>query len=73
MTKTLTWTSIRAIGKQDGAGRWTPSAEVAEYFRNIRTPSRAWPNSMAKAAQTAKFANWLATNRPEIAAKLLAN
>jgi len=73
MTKTLTWSTIRAIGKQDGAGRWTPSAEVAEYFRNIRTPSRAWPNSMAKAAQTAKFANWLATNRPEIAAKLLAN
>ena len=73
MTKTLNWTSIRVIGKQDGAGRWTPNAEVAEYFRNIRTPSRAWPNSMAKAAQTAKFANWLITNRPEIAAKLLAN
>jgi len=73
MTKTLNWTSIRAIGKQDSAGRWTPSAEVAEYFSNIRTPSRAWPNSMAKAAQTAKFASWLTTNRPEIAAKLLAN
>jgi hypothetical protein len=73
MTKTLTWNNIRAIGKQDNAGRWTPSAEVAEYFSHIRTPSRAWPNSMAKAAQTAKFANWLATNRPEIAAKLLAN
>ena len=29
--------------------------------------------SMAKAAQTAKFANWLTANRPEIAAKLLAN
>ena len=29
--------------------------------------------SMAKAAQTAKFASWLTTNRPEIAAKLLAN
>ena len=73
MTKTLNWTSIRVIGKQDGAGRWTPNAEVAEYFSNIRTPRRAWPNSMAKAAQTAKFANWLTTNRPEIAAKLLAN
>jgi hypothetical protein len=73
MTKTLNWTSIRAIGKQDKAGRWTPSAEVAEYFAHIRSPSRAWPNSMAKAAQTAKFAAWLTTNRPEIAAKLLAN
>lgn len=73
MTKTLTWNTIRAIGKQDRAGRWTPSAEVAEYFAHIRTPSRAWPNSMAKAAQTAKFLNWLTTNRPEIAAKLLAN
>lgn len=71
MTKTLNSTSIRAIGKQDKAGRWIPSADVAEYFCNIRTPSRAWPNSMAKAAQTAKFANWLTINRPEIAAKLL--
>lgn len=73
MTKTLTWNTIRAIGKQDSAGRWAPSAEVADYFAHIRSPSRAWPNSMAKAAQTAKFAKWLATNRPEIAAKLLAN
>jgi hypothetical protein len=71
MTKTLNWTSIRAIGKQDSAGRWTPSADVAEYFAHIRAPSRAWPHSMAKAAQTAKFANWLVANRPEIASKLL--
>lgn len=70
-TKTLTWTSIRTIGKQDSAGRWTPIAEVAEYFAHIRTPSRAWPNSMARAAQTVKFAQWLVANRPEIAARLL--
>jgi len=65
----LNWTDIRRIGKYDGANRWYPDSEIAEYFASIRTPSRAWPHSYAKAAQTAKFAKWLMANRPEIAAK----
>jgi len=68
--QTLTWTTIRAIGKSDNANRWHPSADVAEYFRLLRSPSRAWPHSYAKAAQTAKFARWLTVNRPELAAQL---
>ena len=70
-TPTLTWTTIRAIGKTDNANRWYPAADVAEYFSAIRSPSRAWPNSYAKAAQTAKFAKWLSVNRPAIASQLL--
>jgi hypothetical protein len=68
--KNLNWQDIRAIGKTDGAGRWYPCDDVAEYFASIRSPSRAWPHSYAKAAQTAKFARWLIVNRPEIAAQL---
>ena len=67
--KALTWADIRKIGKSDNANRWYPCDEVAEYFADIRSPSRAWPNSYAKAAQTQKFAKWLQANRPEIAAK----
>jgi len=67
---TLNWHTIRHIGRADNANRWQPSAEVAEYFRSIRSPSRAWPHSYAKAAQTPKFAKWLADNRPELAVKL---
>jgi hypothetical protein len=65
--KTLNWQSIRRIGKVDKAGRWYPAEDVAEYFASIRSPSRAWPNSYAKAAQTAKFAAWLRANRPDVA------
>jgi hypothetical protein len=68
---TLTWQTISAIGKADKAGRWYPSEEVTEYFSGIRSPSRAWPNSYAKAAQTAKFAAWLRANRPDLAQKVL--
>ena len=66
----FTWTTIRKIGKSDNAGRWYPCADVAEYFAGIRAPSRAWPNSYAKAAQTKKFAAWVAANRPELAARV---
>ena len=66
----LTWTTIRSIGKQDNAGRWYPSPDVAPYFASLRAPSRAWPHSYAKAAQTKKFASWLLANRPEIATRL---
>ena len=67
---TLNWKSIRAIGKTDGAGRWYPCEDIVEYFATIRSPSRAWPHSYARAAQTVKFARWLIVNRPTIAAQL---
>lgn len=67
---TLGWSSIRAIGKADNANRWYPSADVAPYFVSIRSPSRAWPHSYAKAAMTKKFATWLLANRPAVAARL---
>jgi hypothetical protein len=69
MKKQLDWADIKKIGKTDKANRWYPCDELAEYFNNIRSPSRAWPHSYAKAAQTQKFAKWLAENKPEIAAK----
>lgn len=68
--KTLNWQSIRQIGKTDNARRWYPCEDVAEYFSHIRSPSRAWPFSYAKAAQTQKFARWLIENRPDIARSL---
>ena len=67
---TLGWSSIRNIGRADSANRWYPSADVAPYFSHIRSPSRAWPYSYAKAAQTRKFAAWLLVNRPAVAARL---
>jgi len=66
----LGWSSIRNIGKADSANRWYPDSDVAPYFVGIRSPSRAWPYSYAKAAQTKKFAAWLLANRPEIATRL---
>ena len=66
----LTWNTIRSIGKQDSAGRWYPCDDVAPYFTSLRAPSRAWPHSYAKAAQTKKFASWLLANRPDTAARL---
>jgi hypothetical protein len=68
--KNLNWQDIRAIGKTDGAGRWYPCEDIVEYFATIRSPSRAWPHSYAKAAQTVKFARWLIVNRPAIAERL---
>jgi len=68
--KKLDWSQIYKIGKTDNGNRWYPCADIAEYFYSIRSPSRAWPHSYAKAAQTAKFAKWLAENRPVIAQKL---
>ena len=68
--KALDWAGIRRIGREDNARRWFPAPEVAEYFRTIRTPSRAWPWSYAKAAQTQKFARWLREHKPELADQL---
>jgi hypothetical protein len=70
MKATLNWKDLRALGHTDNGGRWHPNKDIAPYFlRNIRAPSRAWPHSYAKAAQTNKFVNWLFANRPEIAAR----
>jgi hypothetical protein len=68
--KNLNWQDIRAIGKTDNAGRWYPCEDIVEYFATIRSPSRAWPHSYARAAQTVKFARWLIVNRPAIAERL---
>lgn len=67
--KSLTWNDIYKIGQTDNANRWYPMPNIAEYFREIRQPSRAYPHSMARAAQTVKFAKWLIKNKPEIAYK----
>lgn len=63
----LDWTGIRALGKTDKGNRWHPIPAIAPYFDSIRAPSRAWPNSYAKAAQTLRFAKWLKINHPAIA------
>jgi len=67
MKQTLTWTDLYRLGKTDNAKRWMPCAEIADYFRAYRAPSRAWPWSYAKAAMTLKFARWLRDNHPELA------
>jgi len=67
--KPLTWNDIYKIGNTDNANRWYPSDTVSAYFSTIREPSRAYPHSMARAAQTMKFAKWLIKNKPEIANK----
>ncbi len=67
--QTLNWQDLRALGRSDNANRWMPRPDIAEYFSAIRSPSRAWPHSYAKAAQTQKFAKWLLENRPELAAQ----
>tara|TARA_R110000868_G_scaffold181439_4_gene422399 strand:- start:11281 stop:11502 length:222 start_codon:yes stop_codon:yes gene_type:complete len=63
----LDWTGIRNLGKTDNANRWHPIPAIAPYFDSIRAPSRAWPNSYAKAAQTLRFAKWLKEHHPTIA------
>lgn len=65
-----TWSDLRRLGRTDNAGRWYPRPEIAEYFEGLRAPSRAWPHSYARAAQTAKFARWIEAQRPDIVATL---
>ena len=71
-TKTLGWTELRTLGTTDNGNRWYPrkGLDLEPYFNGYRSPSRAWPNSYAKAAQTQKFARWLRDNRPELAARV---
>ena len=59
MYSKLTWPDLRAYGKTDAIGRWWPNLAIAEYFKSIRQPSRAYPHSYARAAMTIKFAKWL--------------
>lgn len=68
--KTLSWPHLRALGRTDNGNRWYPNDDIKPYFAPLRAPSRAWPNSYAKAAQTLKFAKWLRDNRPALAAQL---
>ena len=65
--KTLGWDDLMVIGKYGKHKAWHPDDRVQEYFSDIRTPSRTWPHSYARAAQTYKFAYWLLDNRPDIA------
>jgi hypothetical protein len=67
MKRHLEWSDIRQLGRSDNAGRWYPRQDIAEYFGSIRSPSRAWPWSYAKAAQTLKFARWLRERHPDVA------
>ena len=68
--KTLNWQDLRLIGKSDSCNRWLPFDDIAEYFKYLRVPSRAWPHSYARSAQTPKFSKWLLENRPLIAENL---
>jgi len=60
--------------QKDNGGRWEPSEStpewVSEYLRNYRTPSRAWPNSYAKAMLSQKFAKHLCEKQPDLAIKI---
>lgn len=65
--KTLNWDNLKSIGKYGKHKAWHPDDSVQEYFSILRRPTRAYPHSYARAAQTYKFAYWLVENRPEIA------
>lgn len=73
---TLAWSDIWTEGllQKDKAGRWDVSSStpkyVQDYLSSIRTPSRAWNNSYAKALLTQKFAKYLTEQDPELALKL---
>ena len=68
--KTLTWTDLRKLGHNGKGNKWFPNSDIADYFSSIRAPSHAWPHSYAKAAQTAKFARWLLSSHPDVAASV---
>lgn len=64
---TLTKQQCYKIGVFDSTGRWYPTVpEIKKYFSGIRSPSRTYPYSYWRAAQTKKFFNWLMTNYPHI-------
>jgi len=61
---------LRWIGEYDDVGRWYPHNRYREYFSHIRPPSRNFPLSYARAAQTKKFAKWLIQNHLDTAESL---
>jgi len=75
-TSTLVWKDIWThFGmNRDNGGRYFPGEKtqdyVCEYLGHIRTPSRSWPNSYAKAMLTQKFAKLVVKHEPALALKL---
>ena len=43
---------------------------VTDYLSNIRSPSRKWPHSYAKALQTQKFAQVMVDHDPALSVRL---
>lgn len=76
MVKTLDWSHLRRLGRNDNGGRWHPTDDVAKEYIELmgyRSPSRAWPQSYARPLMTAKFIKWARENHPEFLAKLGVN
>lgn len=71
----LGWQQLGELGMHRTRGdcieptRKTP-AWVADYLRGIRSPSRQWPWSYAKALQTQKFAQVVVDHDPALAVRL---
>jgi hypothetical protein len=72
LTRTsLNWNDLKKLGAWHGSARaWHPNESIADYFKNLRAPSRAYPHSYARAAQTYKFRDWLMEHKPEIASAM---
>lgn len=69
----LVWKDIYRVMTSDNGHRWYPNDPVvSEYLQThaIRSPSRTYPNSFAKAVMTKKFAKWAVANHPVWAASL---
>jgi len=60
--QSLTTQQLYRLGTFDSANRWYPCEWIAEYFKSIRPPSRAYPFSYWRAAKTKKFMRWLIAN-----------
>jgi hypothetical protein len=76
MTDTLGWRYLKRLGLyQDSASRYNYSSDtpiwIQEYLSNYRSPSRAYPNSYAKALMTKKFVKLFREKDPLLAAILL--
>jgi hypothetical protein len=71
----LDWRDLSKLGMQRRRGdcieptKNTPTWVVA-YLDNIRSPSRKWPFSYARALQTQKFARVVIENDPHLALQL---
>ena len=71
----LSWSHLSKLGLYRQRGDCIePSAStpewVIDYLSSIRSPSRRWPFSYAKAVMTAKFARFLVSRDPALALKL---